>query len=665
MFRICLVALLFAAVIVPALTEAAEIETRSPDGRIGLIVSSGAEGLAYRVTVDGEPVIAPTLISITIDGTPYPGPGAAEVAARETIDRRIVPTVPTITAEIRESCNETLVRCAGPVALRVRAYNDGVALRWESRLDRDEVTVNGETFALAFATDPEVHFPVPNGQGFFSHQENQFHRQPVSATVNESKPGPAPVLFDLGGERCLLLTDVNVEGYPGLWVEGAGGTAIRAQFPPYPARTEMRGDRDHIVAEAADFLARTAGTRTYPWRAMVIASPQALLTSTLLYTLAEPNRIGDTSWIKPGKVAWDWYNHWNITDVPFQAGINQDTYKNYIDFASTNGLPYIILDEGWSVPGPENLLQVIPALDIPGLVAYATERDVGVILWMTSAALEHTFDRAFAQFTTWGVKGLKVDFMQRDDQVMMDFCARVAREAARRRLLVDFHGGSKPVGMQRTYPNVLTQESVLGLENSKWSKLANPEMAVLLPFIRMMAGPMDYTPGAMDNFTDTGFRQEFENPGSLGTRCHQLGMYVVFLSPLQMLADTPTKYRANPECLAFLREVPTTWDQTVVLRAEIGEVIAVARRHGDRWFIGALTDWTPREFTAPLDFLGEGEYTLAAWADGPEAAVNATDYRTAIATVSAGMPLTLRLAPGGGYAAILTPRRQAAAGPDA
>jgi alpha-glucosidase len=504
------------------------------------------------------------------------------------------------------------------VALCIRAYNDGVAYRWKSSLTEKKVRIDDETVTFNFTRDYHMYYPIPNGEGFFSHQECGFQYAKLSDMDASQNAASTPALVSLG-ERYMLITDVNVEQYPGLWINAGEGTRLDGIFPPYPAETKLTGDRNLEVVKTCDHIAESTGTRNFPWRAFVIADPKKMLTSTMLYSLADPCRLEDTSWITPGKVAWDWWNAWNLTDVPFKAGINQDTYKNYIDFASANSLPYVILDEGWSQRGVDNLLKVVPELNIGQLVEYGRDRNVDIILWMTSAALEHNFDKAFKQFSEWGVRGLKIDFMQRDDQMMMDFCQKAAIKAAEHQLLVDFHGGSKPTGLQRTYPNVLTHESVLGLEQSKWSTKASPDMALLLPFTRMMAGPMDYTPGGMDNFTESQFKAKFNDPGTLGTRCHQLAMYVLYLSPLQMLADTPTKYRRNPEAMEFLREVPTTWDETVVLEAEVGEVVALARRNGNRWFLCAMTNWEKRDLDLPLAFLGDGNYTLKYWADGPGA----------------------------------------------
>jgi len=637
-----------------ATSGAEDILTLSPNKAIAFRLAHGDGSLAYRLAVEEKEVITDIPASITIDGVEYPGAFKVRSIVQNNIRNSVTPTVPTIKALIQESCTETLVQFDCPVALRIRVYDDGVAFRWESQFKKKEIIINSEKLSFTFAEDYDMYYPIPNGKGFFSHQENTFKHTHLSRTADLS-PGCVPLLVECGRKYNLLLTDVNVEGYPGLWIKGSDSTNLTAVFPHYPAKTRLQGDHNLTVLEYSDVLAKTTGIRSYPWRALVITDDAGLLTSTMLYTLADPCRLNDTSWIKPGKVAWDWWNAWNITDVSFKAGINQETYKNYIDFASKNILQYIMLDEGWSQRGPGNLLKVIPALDIRKLVQYADSMNVGVILWMTSVALERNFKKAFEQFSKWGIKGLKVDFMQRDDQVMMDFCIRVAEEAAKRKLFVDFHGGSKPTGLQRTYPNVLTHESVLGLEQSKWSKKANPDMAVLLPFIRMAAGPMDYTPGAMDNFTNAKFRKDHKNPGSLGTRCHQLAMYVAYLSPLQMLADTPTKYRRNPECMSFLQAVPTVWEETVVLEAEIGNVLVLARRSGNTWFFCALTDWKPRELSCKLDFLPEGKYRLKFWADGFNATKEATDTSIGESTVTGESELKLVLAPGGGYVAILEP----------
>lgn len=639
----------------PPLLAAEPIHVDSPDGRHSLVLEAGDEGLSYAVESEGRTLVAPTAISLTIDDTRLPTGEPDPQVRRREVRETVTPVVPGHASSLIDHYHEATLSFDERLALTARAYDDGVAFRWELRGDAKPVTVDGEDFALRFADDFPLWFPEPKGEGFFTHQECRFERLPAASIQPDRRPGPAPLLVQTGDDRFLLVSDVNVESYPGLWFEGTGTNTLAATFPPYPLATELEGDRSERVREAAPFLARPGGDRALPWRAFVLSDAAGLLTSTMLHHLAEPSRLDDPSWIRPGKVAWDWWNANNLHGVPFRAGINQQTYRHYIDFAAELGLPYVILDEGWSVPGPDRLLEVVPEIDLWDLVEHGRSKGVRLILWMTSVALERNFDAAFEQFEQWGIAGIKVDFMQRDDAAMMDFHYRTAEAAAQRKLLVDFHGGSKPTGLSRTWPNVLTFESVLGLEQNKWGEDASPPMAVLLPFTRMVVGPMDYTPGAMINLQRKTFQPMFETPASQGTRAQQLAMYVVYLSPLQMLADTPTNYRRNPECLPFLRDVPVTWDETVVLGAEVGEWLAVARRKGDEWWIGALSDWQARDLELPLDFLGEGAHAITSWSDGPNADRNGNDL--AVSEGDTGDTLRIHLAPGGGFAAVIRPRR--------
>ncbi len=407
--------------------------------------------------------------------------------------------------------------------------------------------------------------------------------------------------------------------------------------------------------ERADYIARTSGERTFPWRILIIAREDAdLIENTMVYRLAPKLELVDTSWIRPGKVAWDWWNANNIYGVDFRAGVNTETYRYYIDFAADHGIEYVILDEGWY--GLGDLFDINPEIDMEELLSHARDRGVGIILWVVWKTLDDQLQPALDQFERWGVAGIKVDFMQRDDQLMVHYYWKIAAEAAKRRLLVDFHGAYKPAGLRRAYPNVLTREGVRGLENSKWSEHPTPEHNVTLPFTRMLAGPVDYTPGAMINAQEKNFHPVFTRPMSLGTRCHQLAMYVVFESPLQMLADSPSNYLREPECLSFLSAVPTVWDETRVLAARVGDYVALARRHGDEWYIGAMTDWTPRELALDLSFLGEGAFCIEIFEDGVNADRNAIDYRRVEKTIMADERLTISLATGGGWAARITPR---------
>ena len=415
----------------------------------------------------------------------------------------------------------------------------------------------------------------------------------------------------------------------------------------------MDRDRTERVTERAPFIAKTKGTRQFPWRVLVVADRDSVLLDTdIVYRLASETKMTDTSWIKPGKVAWDWWNFNNIYGVPFRAGVNTETYKHYIDFAAEHGLEYIILDEGWYKLG--DLMSVVPEIDVNALAAHAKARNVGLVMWVVWKTLDEQMEPVLDQFEKWGVKGIKVDFMQREDQWMVNYYERVAKAAARRHLLVDFHGAYKPTGLYRTYPHVVTSEGVLGLEQSKWSDGASPTNAVTFPFLRMMAGPVDYTPGAMMNATKADFKPIFNRPMSQGTRCHQLAMYVIFESPLQMLADTPSNYRKEPESLAFLSKVPAVWDETRVLSATIGEHIVTARRSGKDWYVGALTNWDARDLEVDLSFLGVGSFLAEIHRDGPNADRVGVDYVREMKTVSAADRLKVHLAPGGGLAIRIT-----------
>jgi alpha-glucosidase len=433
-------------------------------------------------------------------------------------------------------------------------------------------------------------------------------------------------------------------------LKGTNGNGLSATFPPYPLKEQLSNDRDFKVVESADYIAVTTGKRTYPWRVLGIANRDAdLLTNPLVWLLEKPSQLQDTSWIKPGKVSWDWWNANNVYGVDFKAGINTQTYKFYIDFAAKYGIPYIILDEGWYKLG--NVLEVVPEINMEELTAYAKQRNVGIILWVVWKTLDDQLIPALDQYQKWGIKGIKVDFMQRSDQLLINYYHKVSRETAKRRMLVDFHGDQKPATMTRTWPNLISTEGVRGLEWSKWSTDTEPEHNVTLPFTRMFLGPMDFTPGAMINASKANFAAIHDHPMSLGTRCHQLAMYVVYESPLQMLADSPSNYLRELEAMEFLAAVPTEWDQSVALDGKISQYVAIARRNGSDWYVGAMNNWTGRELDLDFSFLPEGNFQMDAYQDGENADRLGSDYKLVRTQVNRNTKLKITLAPGGGWAA--------------
>jgi alpha-glucosidase len=551
-------------------------------------------------------------------------------------------------ALVHENYNELRLEMDGGYAVVFRAYPEGVAYRIETSLGQGNVKVYSEEVNIGFAGDYTVYYPQE--ESFFSHNERKYLPRPLHE-IAPAAVATLPAVVDAGGVK-LAVAESDVEDYPGMWLHGTSGNRLLATFPPYPLKEKLDKDRDLKVVEAADYIASTKGTRSYPWRALGIAERDAdLLTNQLIWLLEKPSQVQDTSWIKPGKVAWDWWNALNVYGVDFKAGINTQTYKYYIDFAAKYKLQYIILDEGWYKLG--NVLQVEPEVNIPELVEYGKQRNVGVILWVIWKTLDDQMQPALDLWAKWGVAGIKVDFMQRDDQKLVEFIHKLSSETAKRKMLVDYHGMQKPATMTRTWPNLISTEGVRGLEWDKWSAETDPKHDVTLPFTRMFLGPMDFTPGAMLNAQKDSFAAIHGRPMSLGTRCHQLAMYVVYESPLQMLADSPSNYMREPEAMEFLGPVPSEWDETKALDGKISDYVMVARRNGHDWYVGAMTDWTPRDLELDLSFLPEGSYTMEAYQDGVNADRMASDYKKTVSRVSRSTKLKIHLAPGGGWAAHL------------
>ena len=486
--------------------------------------------------------------------------------------------------------------------------------------------------------------------------EQPYVYEPITK-LNSKRLMFLPLLVELEGGKKLCITEADLEDYPGMFLNNSTTQpALKPVFAPYPKVKKQGGHNNlqMLVEEREHYIAKTKGTRSFPWRVFVVsAEDRQLADCDMVYRLASPCRVKDLSWIKPGKVAWEWWNDWNIDGVDFRAGINNETYKYYIDFASEHGIEYVILDEGWAVNLKADLMQVIPEIDLQELVDYGKSKNVGIILWAGYYAFDRDMENVVKHYAEMGVKGFKVDFMDRDDQEMMNFLYRAAETCARYQMMVDFHGICKPTGLQRTYPNVINYEGVYGLENLKWAAQTHdmPKYDVTIPFIRMLAGPMDYTQGAMRNAIRSNYFPVNSEPMSQGTRCHQLATYVIFESPLNMLCDNPSNYRREAECTNFIADIPTVWDKTVALDGKVGEYVAIARQHGNDWYVGALTNWDARELTLDLSFLGEGNYTLELFKDGINADRAARDYKKEVLPVPADRKLKIKMAPGGGWAA--------------
>ncbi|HSE32058.1 MAG TPA: glycoside hydrolase family 97 protein [Pyrinomonadaceae bacterium] len=631
---------------------ATRYQLASPSGKITVHIRV-EQRIEYDLLLNDKQLLSNSTLEMDVDHRKLGLNPQVLSATPTTVNRELRVPVPQKFALLHEHYNQLRLEFKDNYAVVFRIYNEGFAYRFETSLTQTEVKIYDEEAVLNFSDNFHVYYPKEDS--FFSHNEREFVYLPVK-DIPDSSLASIPAVVDTNSAK-LIIAESDVDDYPGLWLRGNRDNRLSTTFPRYPLSEELRGDRNLRVTKTADYIAVTKGTRTFPWRIVGVAENDAdLITNQLVYLLARPSQVSDTSWIKPGKVAWDWYNANNIYGVNFKSGINTETYKYYIDFASKQGIEYIILDEGWYKLG--NLLQVVPEMNIEELVRYGKQKNVGIILWVVWKTLDDQFAPAFEQFTKWGVKGLKVDFMQRDDQKVMNFYQRVCREAAKRKLLLDFHGGIRPATMTRTWPNMLTTEGVRGLEQSKWSKYANPEHNVTLPFTRMFVGPMDYTPGAMVNSgNEKNFAGIFERPMSLGSRCQQLAMYVIYESPLQMLADSPSHYLREPEIMNFLGPVPTVWHDTKVLQAKMGDYVVIARRYGQDWYLGAMTDWTPRELQIDFSFLPPGSFQMQAYEDGVNADRLGSDYKTSVSTVTTNTKLNIKLAGGGGWAARIRQNR--------
>ncbi|QCR21161.1 glycoside hydrolase family 97 protein [Pontibacter sp. SGAir0037] len=617
----------------------------SPDKKTEVRLSV-SDSVYYEVLADAKQLINSSAIGISAD---YVKDNSWKVAKekRRSVNQSLKPVVWQKTNEIEDNYNELRLDFKNNLSLEWRAFNNGVAWRWISS-KKGNSKISAETANVNFAKGGKAWYPLEDG--FFSHNERLYRQLPLDS-IGGKQLASLPALFQVQGMK-VLLTESDLLNYAGMWLRGNSKGGVKGVFPYYPKKKELRGDRNEIVSERENYIASFGAAQALPWRVLMVArDDKELLANQLVYQLATPSK-GDYSWVRPGKVSWDWWNDNNITGVDFRAGINNDTYKYYIDFASRYGIEYVILDEGWS--DTRDLLKVNPDINVPELTAYARSKNVGIVLWASWLPLDQNLETVLDQFMKWHVKGIKVDFMQRDDQPMVNYYVRVAEAAAKRSMLVDFHGAYKPTGLSRTYPNVLSYEGVFGLEQSKGGSV-DPEHNVTIPFIRMVAGPMDYTPGAMLNAQKDAYKPVWSKPMSMGTRCHQLAMFVVYESPLQMLADNPSHYYKEPEAMELLGPVPSEWEATVPLEAQVGDYVLVARRakSGD-WYVGGMTDWTAREVKVNLSFLGEGEYKMQVWRDGINADRNAQDFKMESFTVDKNTNLVAKMAKGGGWVARIT-----------
>lgn len=646
--------LLLCAIFTFGTTRAQTVKTfqvKSPDGKLDITVAAGAT-INWSVKHEETDIITPSEISLTLANGEVLGKNAiVKKSATSTADL-LISTPVYKKVKVRDNYNQLVLTFKGDYGLIFRAYNDGIAYRFFTQ-KKGEITIVDEEANFNFKDDDKAFLPFVNDyrnkDKFTTSFEAHYDNINISA-IKKDTLAFLPVLVDVGDPKKAVILEADIQDYPGMYLTQGSGNSLKGVFAKYPTVETTGGynNINYVVNGRTDYIAKTIGTRNFPWRVVTISNEdKQLADNDMMQRLAEPSRISDYSWIKPGKVAWDWWNDWNISHVDFKAGINVATYKYYIDFASANKLEYVIVDEGWSDDADLNITK----LDIQQIIDYGKQKNVGIILWSSWYAITRDTEGLFSKYSQMGVKGFKIDFIDRDDQKMVKSLYEVAQKAADHHLLVDYHGMYKPSGIVRTFPNIVNCEGVKGLENMKWGTDNQPGYDVTIPFIRMMAGPMDYTPGAMRNAPKSAFRAVNSNPMSQGTRCHQLAMYTIFEAPLQMMADNPTIYMREQESTDFIAAVPTTFDATVALDGKVGSFVSIARKKGNTWYAGAMTNWDARNISVDLSFLGEGSYKATIFADGLNADKEGTDYIRKVITVTAKDKLDIQMASGGGWAA--------------
>lgn len=625
----------------------------SPDGTLKVEISAGNE-LAYQVMHGNDTILSHSNIGLVLENGTIVGKTPRITGERR---RKIKDNIESPFYRFKEfvaTGNELDLKLKGGFGIIFRAYNEGVAYRFYTTQSSD-IIIKEEQAEFNFKEDYTAYLPYTTNdkKPMAMAYQNVYDITPLSKA--QPKLAFLPVTVDCGSVKLTLL-ESDLEAYPGVFVQSQQGKyGLKGVFAPYPAKTDFYPWRkQEYVTETTDFISRSRGSRSYPWRVLAITEKDTdMPVNNLVYALASPNRIGDTSWIKTGKVAWDWWNDWNLKGVPFKAGINMDTYKYYIDFASRNGLEFIVLDEGWYDPKSGDMLTVIPELDLPELIAYGKSKGVEIVLWTMFNVLDSQLEAACKKYADMGIKGFKVDFLDRDDQTAVEMVYRIAEMTARYKLTLDLHGIYKPTGINRTYPHIINFESVFGMEEVKWTDIKNnmPLYDVTFPYIRMMAGPVDYTPGAMRNATKADWRAMYYTPASMGTRCHQLAAYIVHDSPFTMLCDAPTNYLNEQECVDFIASLPVEVDSTFIASGELGKYIVTVRKKDVNWYIGGMTNWDERDVQLDFSFLPEGmSYTAVLFKDGVNANKQAEDYRKETIRIDKDSRLTLHLASGGGFA---------------
>lgn len=622
----------------------------SPDGVIKVSITCD-DRIYYDISYNDDVLLKDNYLQLELRNDVLGQSPVLSGQKRKKVNEELKPVVPLKFSSVKNEYNELLLSFKGGYSVEFRAYNDGVAYRFVTN-KKGEVDVMNETFAINFPDNYLLHLQQPGG--FKTAYEEPYTHVESKEWKQSDKMSVLPLLIDTRKQYKILISESDLSDYPCMFLRGNDKNGIVSAFPKQPLEFGEDGDRSLKLVKEADYIAKTTGKRSFPWRYFVISEEDGqLVENTMTYKLATKNQLADVSWIKPGQVSWEWWNDASPygPDVNFVSGYNLDTYKYYIDFAAKFGISYILMDEGWAASTYDPFTPN-PKVDVHELIRYGKEKNVGIVLWLTWLSVENNFD-LFKTFHEWGVKGVKIDFMDRSDQWMVNYYERVAKEAAKYNLFVDFHGSFKPAGLEYKYPNVLSYEGVRGMEQMGG---CYPDNSIYYPFMRNAVGPMDYTPGAMISMQPEVYSARRPNSGSIGTRAYQMALFVIFESGLQMLADNPTMYYRNEDCTRFMTSVPVTWDETRAIESKVGEYVIVAKRKGNKWYIGGMTNNKEKErtFELSLDFLTKDKsYKMTSFEDGINAGRQAMDYRMKEAAVSSGDKIKIKMARNGGFAAII------------
>ena len=619
----------------------------SPNGQLVVKVNTEKGQFGWTVSRGGRPIYTESNISLTIGSQVLGRDAAPKGVKQQKVSQTIKPVVPLKFSTIQDSYTEATIDF-GKYQVLLRVMDNAVAHRFVTKF-KGEVDVMDEQFTIVPTEGFTAHYQTCGS--FNTSSEDPYQHKTIPEWHKDGSLATSPALLSGRYDTQLLIGESDLDDYPHLFFRTTE-EGIIPSFPKAPLEWEPSGDRSERITKEAAYIARTQGTRSFPWRFVVVTDSKGLVEQTVPVQLARRPVLTDVSWIKPGKFAWEWWNGATPygPDVDFKAGCNYETYCYFADFAAKYGIEYILLDEGWA-KSTRDPFQGNDDLRLPELIKYCNQKGVKIVLWLPWLTAYNNLDSLFKTYAEWGIPAVKIDFMDHADQWMVNFYKRVTAEAAKYHIVIDWHGAFTPAGLEYEYPNLLSYEGVRGLEQMGGCR---PENTTFLPFIRNAVGAADFTPGGMSNYQPERYLSHHPNAGAMGTRAFQMALYVVLESGVQMLADNPTHYYQNDECTRYIASVPTTWDETRCLSADAGKYVVVAKRKGQKWFIGAICNGdSERTYHLPLDFLTEGQHQLTAFKDGLNAGYQAMHYNKVVQNVTPQSVIKVHMVRNGGWAAVI------------